>query len=631
MLLVFLLLFLVLSSGSFLCAVITDKQYEEILPITGYSIVLVLFLFGIFGVMNTGFYFVLILTAFIYLVAFIELYKRQNFKKFIKKFITPGCLVFCIFFFFLAFFNWGKLADSWDEFSHWIDIVKVMVNIDDFGTNPLSQSAFQSYPPAMSIFQYFFQKINLLIRPTAGFSEWKVYWAFQIFFLLPAFPFFKKQTFKHSINYLILSLCIFLCPLIFYNSMYNTTYIDCVLALLSGYGLAMIALWNKKDWFYTLYISLLSAMLVLCKDVGLMFSLFLVIAYILDFFSRKQHTFQRKNIKEFIMTLLPFVFLLSSKILWKLEIYISKCSVSFETKIDLNVLINLLLGKDTSYRAEVIDNFWDALFTQGVTFQPLGITVTFVAIIIIEVLLFFFIYNLYKKKKVSNYKSFKLITIVFSFQTFIYILGLCFTYVFNFSEYEAIRLASFTRYLCIALEAGVPIVFLSYLDFLNKIYDNNQQQILVLSIFLLISPLNNVQHFISREYVKDSINIRNNYTALVNLINLKTDENDKIYFISQENSGFDFWVTRFSVRPRTLNFCTWSIGKPFYEGDIWTQPKTLEQWKNELFTEYDFVALYRINDYFVETYGELFEDNMDISNNKLYKVDKNKGLLIPCS
>ena len=68
-----------------------------------------------------------------------------------------GLIIFLLVFFAFSVFNAGKLASTWDEFSHWIDIVKAMTTVDDFGTNPQSLSTFKSYPPAMSIFQYVLQ------------------------------------------------------------------------------------------------------------------------------------------------------------------------------------------------------------------------------------------------------------------------------------------------------------------------------------------------------------------------------------------------------------------------------------------------------------------------------------------
>lgn len=43
-------------------------KYEKMLPITCMSLVLILFLFGLFGQLNAGFYFVLVLSLLTYAV-----------------------------------------------------------------------------------------------------------------------------------------------------------------------------------------------------------------------------------------------------------------------------------------------------------------------------------------------------------------------------------------------------------------------------------------------------------------------------------------------------------------------------------------------------------------------------------
>ena len=60
--------------------------------------------------------------------------------------------------------------------------------------------------------------------------------------------------------------------------------------------------------------------------------------------------------------------------------------------------------------------------------------------------------------------------------------------------------------------------------------------------------------------------------------------------------GAYYWVIRFNARPNATNeHFSWSIGKAFYEGDIFTREISAEQWQQELIREYDYVAIFRIN------------------------------------
>ena len=49
---------------------------------------------------------------------------------------------------------------EWDEFSHWGSVVKSMFLTNGLSVKEGSSLMFKSYPPAISIFEYFFQVIN---------------------------------------------------------------------------------------------------------------------------------------------------------------------------------------------------------------------------------------------------------------------------------------------------------------------------------------------------------------------------------------------------------------------------------------------------------------------------------------
>lgn len=69
------------------------------------------------------------------------------------------------------------------------------------------------------------------------------------------------------------------------------------------------------------------------------------------------------------------------------------------------------------------------------------------------------------------------------------------------------------------------------------------------------------------------------------------------------------------------------MGTPFYEGDIWTAMCSAEEWWEMLDGQYDYVALYHVNDYFVENYAELFRDPDEITDNRLFRVNRSAKCL----
>ncbi len=233
-------IFMLLSTGSVLGATIVKKRYEEFLPITCSAIVLILFLFGICGNLNAGVYFLCILSVVLYLLSIYIIWEKKCLKEALKNIFTGAFVIFAILFCTLSFLDKGKLMVEWDEFSHWGDIVKVMVTLDDFGTNPDSHSICQAYPPGMSLFQYFVQKIYSICSGKNNFNEWRLYFAYQIFALSFFFPFLKKLNNKNMFGIVSSGFLIFVSPLLFYHDFYSSIYIDPFLGILEGMGLVMI-------------------------------------------------------------------------------------------------------------------------------------------------------------------------------------------------------------------------------------------------------------------------------------------------------------------------------------------------------------------------------------------------------
>ena len=198
-----------LCSGGVWCAARFNRTFEETLPLTAMGMVLLVFLFGVCGWLKIGVALCFCIALALYVATVILLITKKNFHSFFKNTITPGSLIFILIFFALSFFNLGRVACSWDEFSHWVDIVKVMTTLNDFGTNPASSSAFQSYPPGMSIFQYILQRKFLWVNPDGGFNEWRVFFSYQIFCLIPLFPLFKNCSFKKPLTFTLYSISLF--------------------------------------------------------------------------------------------------------------------------------------------------------------------------------------------------------------------------------------------------------------------------------------------------------------------------------------------------------------------------------------------------------------------------------------
>ena len=238
----------IIVSGSCYCSAKYNKKFEEVLPITCMSIIMTTFIGGCAGSLKIGVYVAVAVAVILYVVTFrLLISDKRSLIIFVKNFFTPGFCFFIAGFIILSVCMQGQLAIKYDEFTHWADIVKVMTNLDDFGTNPMSYSAFKSYPPAMALFQYVLQKINIMIHPETIFSEWHIFLAYQLLFIAVFMPFFKGIKYKEIVKLGLLATIVILMPLIFYQDIFCSVYIDAFLAVIAGTGVSIILLYKKEE------------------------------------------------------------------------------------------------------------------------------------------------------------------------------------------------------------------------------------------------------------------------------------------------------------------------------------------------------------------------------------------------
>ena len=177
----------------------------------------------------------------------------------------------------------------------------------------------------------------------------------------------------------------------------------------------------------------------------------------------------------------------------------------------------------------------------------------------------------------------------------------------------------------------VLVIIGTYCDSLRRYSSERTTRVCLLCAMLIITPMKSISNLMNRSSVAYSVNLRGPYEKLNALIHRNCDGDDAIYYISQDDNGFNYWIARFNARPNSFNpNFTWAIGESEYQGGMYTQSKTPEQWQQELLEGYDYVAIYKLNEYFTQNYRELFRNPEDIAVNALYKVDKETGLLDRC-
>ena len=374
---------------------------------------------------------------------------------------------------------------------------------------------------------------------------------------------------------------------------------------------------KTKNKFTLIKLSTLSVILALTKQMGILFVFIAGIIIFIDYcFIENKFSFKfvKNNLKYF---LIPIISVVLFSILWKVSLIINHSTTSWNNPIKIIDFINILTGQAPAYRFEVIHNFVKAIFFTPLESLSCQFTLFMWSIFIIGCMIIIF-------KKDSKNSRQTLITYIMLFVgLIIYILVLLLSYMFKFSEWEAIRLASYARYLSSYILGMMIFLFAMFTQ--EHITDEKKFcKISSLLCVFCICFLNINALFEMTLGAKGSVNItverRNEYKKYEKLFEDHITKNDKIYFIATNTNGGPYFIARYLSTPVVVQPPVWSFGKPYSDEDIFTVDITKEKWKEELLANnYTYVYLYHVDKEFQGLYGELF-DQQTLKNNQLYKL-----------
>lgn len=354
-----------IMSGSIFSAAVLKRRFEDAVPLTCMGIILILYILGLMDGLEYGVYLVFGVAFSLYVFSAVYLCRHKEHRKgFAGNVFTPAFFVFIILAGIFVYADFGKYAETWDEFSHWMDCVKAMAYLDDFVTNAGSHSGIQSYPPGISLFEYFIQKVYFISQHTDTFSEWRVFFAWKILLLSFPMPLLKGLTVKKPLRIIVSMAMILFLPASMYT-MYNCILSDQVIGILAGVGFVAVLFQDETDIFHTLHISCICFLLVLVKDAGLFFAVFVATAFLGN--SILQYGQAIGFRARCINGVVPAVALIAAKASWKWELAATGVPLTKGGDIKIMPFLRMALFHDgTDYRQTVVDNYIEAFFTRKV-------------------------------------------------------------------------------------------------------------------------------------------------------------------------------------------------------------------------------------------------------------------------
>ena len=623
----YIIIFLIVVSIAAFLAKVFNKKIDITIPISVMLIVLIIYPFGFFYRLDIGVYVVEFVAAasLLYLIyRFIKSIIKKDILDFFKNLFTPGLVVYILFYICFIYINRKRLFFNWDEFSHWGTIVKNMFSFNSYGTNPETILIFRSYPPFTAIFEFFTQKV------VNSYSEGRIIIAMNLIYISMVLPVFENIEWKRGLSKLLIYVpIIFILPLLMYSNFYTTIYVDGILGIFFAYILYIY--FTKKNNCMIKHISIclgiISLPLIKNAGAGLAILALLVIFVDIIYWHRKNKEDKKVFHRNLLFLMLYVVCLIIGKYSWDIHVMVTNTHISFDTdKILISNIISLIFGNGEEYQYTVIRNFVKQFFIEPIDIN-VGKLTNFTILLIFILYSIYMAHLIYKRQGDTLYKRYILTSIMLTICYIIYMLALLVLYLYNYTEYEAINLASYSRYSCMFLLGMYAFNTFLIFENITEIKRDKLNYLILFVIIFSVLPINSLKKLSidNKTSIQNTISTRAKYSQIRKYKSI-LNKDDTVYYISCGSKGYDYHVSRYELIPYELeSMPSWSLGTERYEGDIWSRNISLESLKSTFINNnVTYVYIFNADETFKEIYFELFESKNNIKNKTMYKVEMEK-------
>lgn len=599
---------LVLSAPSILWAALYRRRYEETLPVTVFSTILLLFVFGLANCLRVGFYAVAALWGAMGIAGVWLTFSRSQLRAVLRLLFTPAFFLYAGLIALIALASKDLMLTQWDEFSHWGRVAKTTFLTDKISLYTPYDLIYRSYPPALSLLQYFV----LSLRPQ--WNEAVLYYCQALLAFALFLPFLRRAQWKHTASILTV-LSLLAAPLCFFPDFYYSLYMDGLMALLFGYCLAEAYQYETRDVFALLRFCCAMCVLTLTKDTGAYLAAVACCALLCRLLPWRvgstdlPATAHPGRFAPLLLLLLP----LGVAALWQLAVRSTQTAAAFNTPMDWAELPRLWAGEGAPYRQQVLRNFAKALLSRRVLGWIVSVCALPVAFLWVQ-----------KDQWRIHLRIGLVIAIGFSGYT----LGLLGSYLFSFREMEAVPLASFDRYFFTYLQGLLYAAVLLSAAWCCAPHARGVRAHMlrgVVTVMLLIAvPLAAFVHTLDPRKASNARAYRAPYQAVARMVeNLSPSPDSRIWLIGQLTRGVPYIVMSYELATHPFNPKeTWSLGSPQPESSaIWSKDYSAEAWAAQL-KDYDLVLLFgSLDKEFYTRYAPLFGGEENIHPDALYAVE----------
>ena len=603
---IYLLLFLASLYG---LMILTKKwlpvPYFQIPFITVMSLMSVLYIAGLFGLL----WYVSWLVFLAGLGCFVlSLYNEPwtFFRRLADNHSLLPLSIFGILYLISYFLFKNTYFSVWDEWG-WGIFTKIITTHDHLiaGYNHIEG---MDYPQITAILQYYF----ILFLCGGEMNEGTTIFAQTIIFLsaVPVFLFFRK----YNILLLVLITCCFYCLFYLFVQPISWIYNDSVLGLCWGMSVILYLINRKQDKVGLIITSICLFSMVQVKPIGLVFAFSTIFIVAIDeaFFFRARLPVKLKR-----LCLLIAVVLVSYASWSAFKSYSGVTHSSFVFSLEW---IYDSLADPEDYQKTTAENFLDSLIYQhkdryigrfahpsaflDFSLSPLEWAIIFAIFMFLCCL----IGNTSQKIQRSRHITLTIcLIVVLSMYTCLLLL----LYMTTFSEYEAVSLASFNRYLG-TVYVGIFLVLFFFL------LENKGLLFAFIVLIFLFTPISDL-----KSSVLDKGRWTKNFYEKVDPV-IQKDRESKILVIDQGGNGYIHNILRYRAFPARTG---WLSVHPEGRDDwgIWWQHHFSAEQFGQKLREYDYLIVYNDTEFW-EHYGDAVKQAKlktiwALTNDRLAKVN----------
>lgn len=524
------------------------RRFEELLPISLFCVILILYLFGMFNQLRAGAVAVLSLSV----IGFLFFLYRVIFRKdtdALKRFLSPGLLAYVLMGLgvFLLTRGFSAMVDN-DNFDHWALVVKNMFLLNGLGNASGSTVVFQSYPPGSSLVQSWLMLVN------GSYVQGLNYAASALFCVSVVTPALRAIEWKRPVHAAVTTLLLFLFPLIIFNNHYATLWVDSLIGILGALMLFTYFENRKDDTYIWVMLALTGTVLSLVKVFGTVLLAITGCIILADFLIN-----QRKALVESLGTkkiargaIFAILGALFGCVSWALYLKLTPVNTIAQTvggAVDgLRSLLSSPAEFFSGYRKDVLFNFVNEMLSsvgyRFIKFAYAGWMLLLIAPWLV----------LYIKGKAEQKRSRAVLAAGLLIGFFVYAGLLLASYLFTFEPERAAILGSFQRYIFTYFQLALSPLFFLFLSW-EKLKQSTPLLLIATCLILPFVPIRDmtsiaVQAGSQVEAEKPLTHTKQFYQTL----DVKTT---LVGYISADQA-YSYWGTRYYATP--VHFTYYDIG-----------------------------------------------------------------------